>query len=104
MIAHSPLGGPGRKRALARQRALADVASALGATPAEVALAWLLDLAPAVGFAIPGARTPEAARSAGSLGGAGPTATWTTPRSPPSAEPLHVGRALVAQPEPRWCS
>ena len=63
VIAHSPLGGPRRKRALARQRALADVASALGATPAEVALAWLLDLAPAV-VAIPGARTPEAARSA----------------------------------------
>ena len=71
VIAHSPLGGPRRKRALARQQALADVASALGATPAEVALAWLLDLAPAV-VAIPGARTPEAARSAVRCGGARP--------------------------------
>ena len=63
VIAHSPLGGPRRKRALARHHALAGVASSLGATPAEVALAWLLDLTPAV-VAIPGARTPEAARSA----------------------------------------
>jgi len=63
VIAHSPLGGPRRKRSLARQHALAEVASAQGATPAEVALAWLLDLSPAV-VAVPGARTPEAARSA----------------------------------------
>src|SRR5439155_14730579 len=34
-----------------------------GATPAEVALAWLLELSPAV-VAIPGARRPETARSA----------------------------------------
>ena len=63
VIAHSPLGGPRRKRALARNHGLADVASALGATPAEVALAWLLDVSPAL-VAIPGARTSEAARSA----------------------------------------
>ena len=63
VIAHSPLGGPRRKGWLPRQQALADVANAHGATPAEVALAWLLDLSPAV-VAIPGARTPEAARSA----------------------------------------
>ena len=37
--------------------------SARGATPAEVALAWLLELSPAV-VAIPGARRPETARSA----------------------------------------
>ena len=63
LIAHSPLGGPRRKRSLQRQPALAGVADALGATPAEVALAWVLDLSPGV-VAIPGARTPEAARSA----------------------------------------
>ena len=63
VIAHSPLGGPRRKRALARNHVLGDVASAHGATPAEVALAWLLDVSPAL-VAIPGARTPEAARSA----------------------------------------
>src|ERR671910_156974 len=47
----------------ARGEALADVADAHGATPAEVALAWLLELSPAM-VAIPGARRPETARSA----------------------------------------
>src|SRR5207253_1494126 len=47
----------------ARRQALADVADARGATPAEVALAWLLELSPIV-VAIPGARRPETARSA----------------------------------------
>jgi aryl-alcohol dehydrogenase-like predicted oxidoreductase len=63
VIAHSPLGGPGRAGRLTRQQPLADVAQARGATPAEVALAWLLDLAPAV-VAIPGARRPDSAQSA----------------------------------------
>jgi aryl-alcohol dehydrogenase-like predicted oxidoreductase len=62
VIAHSPLGGPRRAGGLGRHRALADVASARDATPAEVALAWLLDLSPAV-VAIPGARRPQTARS-----------------------------------------
>jgi aryl-alcohol dehydrogenase-like predicted oxidoreductase len=63
LIAHSPLGGPKRKRALARHPQLGDVARAHDATPVEIALAWLLTLAPGL-VAIPGARTPEAARSA----------------------------------------
>jgi aryl-alcohol dehydrogenase-like predicted oxidoreductase len=63
VIAHSPLGGPRRAGGLARQRPLADIANARSATPAEVALAWLLELSPAV-VAIPGARRPETARSA----------------------------------------
>jgi aryl-alcohol dehydrogenase-like predicted oxidoreductase/predicted kinase len=63
VVAHSPLGGPRRAAGLARHQALVDVAAALGATPAEVALAWLLALSPAV-IAIPGARRPETARSA----------------------------------------
>jgi aryl-alcohol dehydrogenase-like predicted oxidoreductase/predicted kinase len=65
LIAHSPLGGPRRANTLARQAALVDVADARGVTPAEVALAWLLELSPAV-VAIPGARRPETARSAAS--------------------------------------
>jgi aryl-alcohol dehydrogenase-like predicted oxidoreductase/predicted kinase len=65
LIAHSPLGGPRGARGLARQEALTAIAEARGVTPAEVALAWLLDLSPGV-VAIPGARTPEAARSAAS--------------------------------------
>ena len=63
VIAHSPLGGPRRAGRLAKHEALVEVASARDATPAEVALAWLLELSPAV-FAIPGARRPETARSA----------------------------------------
>jgi aryl-alcohol dehydrogenase-like predicted oxidoreductase len=67
LIAHSPLGGPRRAGRLARRQALVDVAAARGATPAEVALAWLLELSPAV-VAIPGARRPETARSAARAG------------------------------------
>ena len=62
-IAHSPLGGPRRAGRLARQHELADIAETRGATPEEVALAWLLGLSPAV-VAIPGARRAETARSA----------------------------------------
>lgn len=63
VVAHSPLGGPRRAKRLVRHEALAEVADAHGATPAEIALAWLLDLSPVV-VAIPGARRPETARSA----------------------------------------
>ena len=62
-IAHSPLGGPRRAKRVSQQSPLAEAAAAHGATPAEVALAWLLDLSPAV-VAIPGARRRETARSA----------------------------------------
>ena len=63
VIAHSPLGGPRRRARLARDDALARLAAAYGATPAQVALAWLLALSPNV-VAIPGARRSEAARAA----------------------------------------
>jgi aryl-alcohol dehydrogenase-like predicted oxidoreductase len=63
VIAHSPLGGPRRAGRLAHHQVLADVANARGATAAEVALAWLLELSPTV-VAIPGARRPQTARSA----------------------------------------
>ena len=63
VIAHSPLGGPRRAGRLARRQELVEIADARGATPWEVALAWLLQLSPAV-VAIPGARRPETARSA----------------------------------------
>jgi aryl-alcohol dehydrogenase-like predicted oxidoreductase/predicted kinase len=68
VIAHSPLGGPKRAGRLGRNQALAEVAGARGATPAEVALAWLMALSPAV-VPIPGARRPETARSAASSAG-----------------------------------
>jgi predicted kinase len=63
VIAHSPLGGPRRAAAIARRPGLADAAAAAAASPAEVALASLLSLSPAI-VAIPGARRPETARSA----------------------------------------
>ena len=62
LIAHSPLGGPRRKGALARDPSLVAAADRLDATPAEVALARLLALSPNV-VAIPGARSPDAVRS-----------------------------------------
>jgi aryl-alcohol dehydrogenase-like predicted oxidoreductase len=63
VMAHSPFGGPRRASGVAGDPALARVAAAHAASPHEVALAWLLDLSPAV-IAIPGARRPETARSA----------------------------------------
>ena len=63
LIAHSPLGGPRRVSRLARNSALTAIADGQGWTPVEVALAWLLELSPAV-VAIPGARRPVTARSA----------------------------------------
>jgi aryl-alcohol dehydrogenase-like predicted oxidoreductase len=63
LIAHSPLGGPRRASGLARREPLISVARQCGASPHEVALAWVLDVSPVV-VAIPGARRPETARSA----------------------------------------
>ena len=69
VIAHSPLGGPRRAGRLARHEVLAAIAEARGASPAEVALAWLLQLSPTI-VAIPGARRPETASSAARAVGA----------------------------------
>jgi aryl-alcohol dehydrogenase-like predicted oxidoreductase len=63
VVAHSPLGGPRRSGRLTRNEKATTIASAHDATPAEVALAWLLALSASV-VAIPGARRPETARSA----------------------------------------
>jgi len=63
LIAHSPLGGPRRAGRVNRRPDLLELAEAHGATPAEAALAWLLELSPAI-VPIPGARRPETARSA----------------------------------------
>ena len=61
VIAHSPLGGPRRAGRLGRSEALAQVAAKHDATPAQVALAWLLSLGV---IPIPGARRPETVHSA----------------------------------------
>ncbi|MEZ5410058.1 MAG: aldo/keto reductase [Acidimicrobiales bacterium] len=60
VLAHSPLGGPSRVARLRRDPVLAEVAAAHSATPAQVALAWLLTRSPVL-VPIPGARRPEAA-------------------------------------------
>jgi predicted kinase len=61
VLAHAPFGGPARAGRLARDSALAQVADKLGATPAQVVLAWLLALHPRV-VALPGASRPQTAR------------------------------------------
>ncbi|MEJ7733066.1 MAG: aldo/keto reductase [Polyangiaceae bacterium] len=58
----TPLGGAQGARRLARDATLAAVALRRGATPAEVALAWLRSLHPLV-VALPGATRVETARS-----------------------------------------
>jgi aryl-alcohol dehydrogenase-like predicted oxidoreductase/predicted kinase len=64
LMAHSPLGGPRRvRRALADPLLAAVAARHPGAGAAEVALAWLLTRSPTL-VAVPGARRPEAVRSA----------------------------------------
>jgi Aldo/keto reductase family/AAA domain len=63
VIAHSPLGGPRRAGRLDGRDELVEAGRSRGATPAEGALAWLLEISPAV-VAIPGATRPETARSA----------------------------------------
>ncbi len=92
LIAHSPLGGPRRAGGLGRREALAEAAATCAATPAEVALAWLLHLSPAI-VAIPGARRPETARSAARAAG--------LTLAPATTAALHVARATRRAPSPR---
>jgi len=63
LIAYRPLGGS-RIGRIARDRALAEIAERHGATPHEVALAWLIALAPNI-VPIPGATREVTARSIG---------------------------------------
>jgi aryl-alcohol dehydrogenase-like predicted oxidoreductase len=62
LIAYRPLGGD-RSDRIARNSVLGDIAADHGATPHEIALAWLADLDPVV-VTIPGATRIETARSA----------------------------------------
>lgn len=63
VLAHRPLGGPTGARRAAKERALVEIAARHGAAPAEVALAWLRSLSPAI-VPLPGATRPETAASA----------------------------------------
>lgn len=62
LIAHSPFGGPKSRRKLARHPALQAIASRRGASPHQVALAWLLGLSPQL-TPIPGPTRLETLRS-----------------------------------------
>lgn len=61
-LPYSPVGGHRRHAELMKNPALRETAERLGATPYQVALAWLLKLSPAC-IPIPGASRPESARS-----------------------------------------
>ena len=63
LLAHRPLGGARRAPRLANDPALRGVAARHGATPWEVALAWIADLGPGI-VPLPGPTRPETARSA----------------------------------------
>lgn len=62
LLAHSPLGGPRRGRALERHPVLLEVAGRHGVSCHEVALAWLLHLDPVV-LPLPGATRLESVES-----------------------------------------
>ena len=79
VIAHSPLGGPRRIARLRRDESLQRD----GASPEQVALAWVLDVSPSV-IAIPGARSVEAVQSA--------VRAASLELSAPSARPQNVAR------------
>ena len=64
LIAHRPLGGVRKQRALERDPVLAELASRHGVTPQDIALAWLLDLAESI-VPIPG---PTRVETAGRVG------------------------------------
>jgi aryl-alcohol dehydrogenase-like predicted oxidoreductase len=96
LLAHSPLGGPGRVGRLARDPVFASLAAARGISAAQLALAWLLDLAGVV-CPIPGAGSPAHVREAaaagalvlsdverGQLTARLPAGAWARPRPLPS--------------------
>ena len=62
LLAHRPLGGPQRAGKAARDRVLLDIAAQHAATPAEVVLAWLMDLSDLI-VPLPGATRVESAQS-----------------------------------------
>jgi aryl-alcohol dehydrogenase-like predicted oxidoreductase len=57
-LAHSPVGGHGRQKSLGESKPLLELARRAGATPWQVALAWLLHQGNHV-IPIPGASRPE---------------------------------------------
>ena len=62
LLAHRPLGGVSRHNRTSTDRTLVAIAARHGATPFEIALAWLTDLSDVV-IPLPGATRVESARS-----------------------------------------
>jgi aryl-alcohol dehydrogenase-like predicted oxidoreductase len=79
VFAHRPLGGPAGVKRLGKE--LGELAARAGATPPELALAWLRALSPAI-TPLPGATRIETARSA--------------------ARPLELAPDLRAELDARW--
>ena len=77
LVAHSPLGGPRGLRRVQRDAVLTEIASRLGASPEDVALAWLESLSPVV-TPIPGATRVETAARVPITLGDGDLATLDT--------------------------
>jgi aryl-alcohol dehydrogenase-like predicted oxidoreductase len=86
VLAHTPLGGPRRVAVLLRNEVLAEVALANEATPAEVALAWLLGSSPGRGGPRPHA-PPLAPLRSSSGKRTGPRST----RRSATSEPTYPG-------------
>jgi aryl-alcohol dehydrogenase-like predicted oxidoreductase len=64
LIAHRPLGGVRKQRALERDPILTDLARRHGVTPQDIAIAWLLDLADVI-VPVPGPSRVDTARQIG---------------------------------------
>jgi aryl-alcohol dehydrogenase-like predicted oxidoreductase/histidinol phosphatase-like enzyme len=64
LIAHRPLAGMRKQRALERDPILTDLARRHGVTPQDIAIAWLLDLADII-VPVPGPSRVETARRIG---------------------------------------
>jgi aryl-alcohol dehydrogenase-like predicted oxidoreductase/predicted kinase/histidinol phosphatase-like enzyme len=62
LLAYRPLGGVGRRQKMAKDPALLQIATRHGATPAEIALAWLIDLSDRI-VPLPGATRVESVAS-----------------------------------------
>ena len=64
LIAHRPLGGVRKQRALERDPILTDLARRHGVTPQDIAIAWLLDLGDVI-VPVPGPSRVDTARQIG---------------------------------------
>jgi aryl-alcohol dehydrogenase-like predicted oxidoreductase/histidinol phosphatase-like enzyme len=62
LLAYRPLGGAGRRQRTAGDPTLMDIARRHGASPAEIALAWMMDLSDLI-VPLPGATRVETAAS-----------------------------------------